>query len=159
MKEIGETFLKDINRSSAPSAGALQYVSRKMSVFHPHPHQMPCNVCCGKVSVLCPHLHLVSCSVCREKCLSFTLTPCYDLIFGLRAAPGLFPISVVSLISSIPPLPPLPNLSPLPPYLLTSLPPHLLTSLRPLPPYLLISFTSLPSIPRIPPTFPSEAFN
>ena len=65
----------------------------------------------GKVSVLRPHPHLVPCSVCWEKCLSFTLAPCYDLIFDLRGAPGIFPISVVSLISPTPPLPPI---SPLP---------------------------------------------
>ena len=59
----------------------------------------------GKVSVLRPHPHLVPCSVCRGKCLSFILAPCYDLIFDLRGAPGIFSISVVSLISPIPPLP------------------------------------------------------
>ena len=148
----------------APSPDVLRCMSRKMSV-------------------LCPHSHLMPCSVYRGKCLSFTLTPCYDLIFDLRGVPGIFPISVVSLIFSIPPLPPyllyllhlltsftsFTSLPPLPPYflyLLTSF-----TSLPPLPPYLLYlltsytsftSFTSLPRIPRIPRrllTFPSEAFN
>ena len=35
-------------RSLSPSPGTLQYVSRKVTVLRPHPHQRPCSVCWGK---------------------------------------------------------------------------------------------------------------